>query len=99
MDPLPDMLYCELRMRRERFPCHRGLAILTCITARASRTCRDACRDRYLAVFFEVGGGENVPGILAYAQPAILCIWQEAHGQREIQAPHLSVFASGASNR
>ena len=29
-----------------------------CITA-----CRDECRDRYLAVSFEVGGGENVPGI------------------------------------
>ena len=39
---------------RERFPGHRGLAIPTCITARASRTCRDACRDRWLAVSFEV---------------------------------------------
>ena len=48
---------------RECFPHHRGLAIPTCITARASRTCRDACRDRYLAVSFEIGGGENVPGI------------------------------------
>ena len=27
------------------FPRHRGLAIPTCITARAWRTCRDACRD------------------------------------------------------
>ena len=27
------------------------------------RTCRDACRDRWLAVSFEVGGGENIPGI------------------------------------
>ena len=34
------------------------LAIPTCITARASRTCRDACRDRWPAV-----AGENVPGI------------------------------------
>ena len=34
---------------RERFPQHHGLAIPTCITARA--------------VSFEVGGGENVPGI------------------------------------
>ena len=25
-------------------------------------TCRDACRDRLLAVSFEIGGGENVPG-------------------------------------
>ena len=44
-------------------PRHLGLAIPTCITARAWRTCRDACRDRYLAVFFQIGGGENVPGI------------------------------------
>ena len=42
---------------------HRGFAIPTCITACASRTCRDACRDRYLAVSFEVGDGENVPDI------------------------------------
>ena len=28
------------------FPCHRGLAIPTCITARAWRTCRDTWRDR-----------------------------------------------------
>ena len=45
---------------RERFPRHCGLAIPTCITARALRTCRGACRDRKLAVSFEVGGGENV---------------------------------------
>ena len=41
----------------------RGLAIPTCITARAWRTCHDACRDRWLAVSFEVDGGENVPDI------------------------------------
>ena len=41
---------------RERFTRHRGLAVPT-------RTCREACRDRKLAVSFEVGGGENVPGI------------------------------------
>ena len=47
------------------FPHHRGLAIPTCITARAWRTCRDACRDRRLAVSVEDGhgGGENFPGI------------------------------------
>ena len=53
-------------MRREcrgRFHRHRGLAISTCITARASRTCRDACRGRSLAVSFEVSGGEDVSGI------------------------------------
>ena len=48
---------------RELFPGHHGLAIPTCITARAWRTCRDAWRDCLLAVSFEVGGSENVPGI------------------------------------
>ena len=45
---------------RERFPRHRGLAIPTCITARAWRMCRDACRGRWLAVSIEVGCGERV---------------------------------------
>ena len=44
------------------FTRHHGLAIPTCITARAWLTCRNACRDRQL-VSFEVGGGENVLGI------------------------------------
>ena len=48
---------------RERFPRHNGLAIPTCITARAWRTSRYACRDRWLEISFEVGGGGNVPGI------------------------------------
>ena len=48
---------------RERFPAtdfkgNHKLAIPTCITARASRTCRDACRDRQPAM-----AGENIPGI------------------------------------
>ena len=43
--------YIKLRVRkrrecRERFPRHCGLAIPTWSTARASRTCRNACRDR-----------------------------------------------------
>ena len=49
MGLLPNTQKCGLRMRlecRERFPRHRGLAIPACITARAWRTCRDACRDR-----------------------------------------------------
>ena len=57
---------CGLRMRREcreRFPRRRWLTIPIWFTVRAWRTCRDACRDRELAVFLEVGGGENVPGI------------------------------------
>ena len=60
MDLLPDTWNCGLRMCREcreRFPCHRGLAIPICITIRAWRTCRDACRDHLLAVTFELGCG------------------------------------------
>ena len=70
MDLLPDTQKCGLCMRREcreRFAHHHGLAIPTCITARAWRTCRNACRNRKLAIFFQVDGGENVPGIP--------CIW------------------------
>ena len=55
-------------MRREcqeHFPRRRGLAIPTCITARASRTCRDACRDRLLAVSVELGGGGDISGACA----------------------------------
>ena len=48
---------------RERFPRHRGWAIPTCIMARAWHTCRDAYRNRYPAVFFDVGSGESVPDI------------------------------------
>ena len=64
-------------MRREfwdRFPHRRELAIPTCITARAGRTCCDAYRDRKLAVFLEVGDRETFPAFPAHAQPAILRI-------------------------
>ena len=47
--PLTRYVKLRLRMRREcrkRFPRHRGLAIPTCITARAWRTCRYVCLDR-----------------------------------------------------
>ena len=60
--PLARCENCRLRMCREcqeRFPRHCGLAILTCITAHAWRTCRDAYRDCYLAASFEVSGGEE----------------------------------------
>ena len=59
-EPLARYVKLRVRMRREcreRFPRHRRWAIPTCITARASRTCRDACRDRWLSVSFEIGGG------------------------------------------
>ena len=45
------------------------------MTARASRTCRDTCRDRYSAVV-----GKTFPAFPAHAQHAILHIWQEVHG-------------------
>ena len=66
MGLLPDTYICGLRMRRgcrERFLRHRGLAIPTFITARARCSCRDVCRDRWLEVCFEIGGGEIVSGI------------------------------------
>ena len=66
MGLLPDTKIIGLRMRRgwrERFPRQLMLAIPTYITAHAWRTCREACRDRELAVSFEVGGGGNVLGI------------------------------------
>ena len=66
MGLLTDTENWRLRMRqecRERFPRHRGLAIPTCITARAWPTSRDSCRDRQLAVSFEVSGMGNVPDI------------------------------------
>ena len=44
------------------------------ITVRAWRTCRDACRDPQPAV-----AGKTFPAFPAHAQPAIVCIWQEAH--------------------
>ena len=60
----PFARYAKLRVRmrrecRERFPRHQGETVPTCITARASRTSRDACRDRKLMVSFEVGGGRK----------------------------------------
>ena len=36
----------SVHISQVRFPRHRGLAIPTCIAARAWRTCRDACRYR-----------------------------------------------------
>ena len=50
------------------FKGNRQLAIPACITARASHTCRDACRDRQPAV-----AGKTFPAFPAHA--AILRIW------------------------
>ena len=56
------------------FKGNRQLATPACITAHASRTCRDACRDRGSVA------GKTFPAFPAHAQPAILRIWKEAHG-------------------
>ena len=45
-------------------------AISACITERASRTCRDACRDRLPAVAVK-----TFPSFPAHAQTAILRVW------------------------
>ena len=55
------------------------LAIPACIMARASRTCRDACRDLWSAM-----AGKTFPAFPGHAQPAILRIWQEAHGTTKL---------------
>ena len=92
MGLLLDTRNCGTHMFREcrkRFPRHRGLAIPACITTRASRTRRDACRDRWQAVSFEVGGGENVSDIPGACANHNLLIWQETHSHapplRQIQ--------------
>ena len=73
---------------RERFPRHRGIAIPTCITARAPRTQNvrhaRAVMHAGIAISFEVGGGETFPVFPAQAQPAILRIWQEAHVRNSV---------------
>ena len=74
------------------FPRHHALAIPTCITACAWRTCSDACRDHKLAVSFEIGGGENVPSIPGLCAICDLRIWQEAHGKMTPLYQGLDVF-------
>ena len=80
MGLLPDMQNCGLRMRWERFPHHRlqrkllvndpGIHHRTCVTH------MPWC----MSVSLTRGGGETFPAVPAHAQPAILHIWQEAHG-------------------
>ena len=43
--------------------------------SRHVRDAREACRGPLPAVFFEVGGWENVPTFPVHAQPAIFSIW------------------------
>ena len=88
--PLARYVKLRVRMRREcreRFPRHRRWAIPTCITARASRTCRDACRDRQLSVSFEIGGGgkrsrhsrrmRNLQFYVSGKRPIVMFHWDE----------------------
>ena len=56
------------------FKGNRELAIPACITARAWYTCRDACRDRWLAL-----AGKTFPVVPGHVQPATLRMWQRAH--------------------
>ena len=57
------------------FKGNRQLAIPAYTKAHAALTCRDTCWDRWPAV-----AGKTLPAFLVHAQPAILSIWQEAHG-------------------
>ena len=50
----------------------------------AWRTCRDACRDRYLGVSFEIVDGENVPGIPDTCATRIFTYLVRAHGKSKI---------------
>ena len=95
MSLLPDTKHCALRMRwecRERFPRHRGLAIPTCITARAWRMTGS------LTSGFPWSRlrGKRTRTFPAHAQPASLRIWQEVH-VRTIQ--HCTLFCQKVINR
>ena len=91
----PDTQNCWLRMRREcreRFPCYCGLAIPICITARAWRTCRDACRDRWLAVSLKSVAGKTFPAFPAHTHLTVLRIWQEANVCDSYFVQRISLF-------
>ena len=70
MGLLPDTQNCGFCMRlecRECFPRYRfERKSPACITARASRTCRDACWDSYPAV-----AGKMFPAFPMHAQPTV----------------------------
>ena len=59
MGLLPDTWNYRLRMGRECFPRHHGLAIPICIAARVWRTCLDACQDRQLTVSLKSVAGKT----------------------------------------
>ena len=65
------------------FEGNRKLAIPACITARAWRTCRDACRDRLPAV-----AGKTFPAFPAHAHPQF-CV----SGKRPIRWRQITVMA------
>ena len=68
--------------------------------ASRSRTCRDACRDRYLAVSFEVDGRENVPGIPGacatrnFTYFSLLCVLSLSNFQNTRLTWHPGLLAS-----
>ena len=63
---------------RERFPRHGGLTIPTCIV-RDARAVMHAGIANWRFPMKSVAG-KTFPAFPAHAQPAILHIWQEAHG-------------------
>ena len=75
------------------FKGNHQLATQTCITARASRTCCDACRDRWPVV-----ARKTFPAFPAHAQLAILRIWQEAHGSGQHCASFGDLFDTEFNN-
>ena len=97
MGLLPVTKSCGLRIHqgcRDRFPCHRGLAIPTCHTARAWCMCRDAGRDRLLTVSFKVVGGENVPGIPGACTTRNCMYLSRGPWEANIQTPQKSTASS-----
>ena len=69
------------------FKGNRSLAIPACITARAWRTCRDACRDRLLAKTFPPFPAHAHPQFWVSGKRPIACYhgWQKiAHDTRAV---------------
>ena len=116
MGLLSDTYNCGLRMRREcreRFPHHRGLAIPTCITARAWRTCRDWCMAGSLTISFLWSRWRgkrsrhsrrmrkpklNVSGKRGYVMPKVCSSDPSAATSAIFRQNWVNIMAAGASN-
>ena len=72
----------------------RGLAIPACITARASRTCRDACRDCLPTV-----AGKTFPAFPAHAHPQFYVFgkWPMVASSRKSSAQHIWLGGLGVA--